>query len=179
MRIYKDGIYRDMSVEELEQMKTARRESEISKVTRPLTDSEILRIDMRKRVNSLGIDNQTAGRMMDCFPTRGEYCGEGELIPAGTRVRDDGDGSVIWRANVDLWNTEENSPENAPALWDRVAYHDGVRIIPDVIPAMLAWKMGELGWRSGRVYRSDMDGNVYLPESEHAPWTLIMESVEE
>ena len=173
MRVYDGGIYRDMTAEELAQMEQARIDDEITAASRPLTDSEILRIDMRKRVNGLGIDNQTTGRMLDCFPTRGEYCGEGELIAAGVRIRDDEDNSVIWRANVDLWNTEENSPENAPTLWDRIAYHDGIRIIPDTITSTLAWMNGELGWRDGHVYKSGMDGNVYLPGTTGAPWEVL------
>lgn len=142
----------------------------IEAATRTLTDAEILRLDMRQRVNSLTIDNQTAGRMIDYFPTRFEFCAEGALIPAKTRVRDDNDASVIWRSNVDLWNTDENSPENAPTLWDKIAYHNGIRIIPDTITATLAWKLNELGWRDGHVYKSGMDGNVYLPGTQGAPW---------
>lgn len=140
----------------------------------PLSSDEILRLDMRQRVNSLSIDNQTAGRMIDCFPTMKEVCAEGALIPAKTRIRDDNDSSVIWRNNVDLWNTTENSPINAPTLWDRIAYHDGIRIIPDTIPATMAWMNGELGWRDGHVYKSGMDGNVYLPGTVGAPWELML-----
>ena len=139
----------------------------------PLTDTEILRIYMRQRVNAMTIDNQTAGRMIDYFPTRSEFCDEGALIPAKTRVRDDNDATVIWRNNVDLWNTPENSPENAPTLWDKIAYHDGIRIIPDVIPATLAWMNGDLGWRDGHVYKSGMDGNVYLPGTQGVPWEQL------
>ena len=111
--------------------------------------------------------------MIEYFPTRKEYCAEGELIPAKTRIRDDADPSVIWRSNVDLWNTDENSPENAPTLWDKIAYHNGIRIIPDTIPATLAWMNGEYGWRDGHVYKSGMDGNVYLPGTQGAPWELV------
>ena len=135
-----------------------------------LSFDEILRIDMCQRVNSLTIDNQTAGRMIDYFPTMKEVCAEGALIPAKTRIRDDHDESVIWRSNVDVWNTEANSPANAPTLWDRISYHEGIRIIPDEIPATLAWMNGELGWRDGHVYKSGMDGNVYLPGTVGALW---------
>lgn len=163
----------DPTPEELAQMEAEERHARIEDASRPLTDAEILRIDMRQRVNSLTIDNQTAGRMIDCFPTMKEVCAEGALIPAKTRIRDDHDASVIWRSNVDVWNTEANSPTNAPTLWDKVAYHDGIRIIPDVIPATLAWSMGELGYRDGHVYKSGMDGNVYLPGTVGAPWEQL------
>ena len=149
------------------------RKLEVDNASRPLTDSEILRIDMRQRVNSMTIDNQTAGRMIDCFPLMSEVCEAGALIRAKTRIRDDNDASILWRNSVDLWNTEANSPANAPTLWDRIAYHDGIRIIPDEIPATLAWMNGELGWRDGHVYKSGMDGNVYLPGTVGAPWEQL------
>lgn len=172
MRIYKDGKYIDYepTAEELAQMEAESRRMQIEDASRPLTDSEILRIDMRQRVNSLTIDNATAGRMIDCFPLMREVCAQGGLIPAKTRIRDDHDASVIWRSNVDVWNTEANSPANAHTLWDRIAYHEGIRVIPDVIPATLAWMNGELGWRDGHVYKSGMDGNVYLPGTVGALW---------
>lgn len=170
MRIFDGKTYRDITADEL----TAHTQAAVFESTKPLTDTELLRLDMRQRVNSLTIDNQTAGRMIDYFPTRSEYCGEGELIPAGTRVRDDKDGAILWRSTVDLWNTEENIPENAPALWEQIAYHNGIRIIPDVITSTLAWKLGELGWRDGHVYKSGMDGNVYLPGTVGAPWELML-----
>lgn len=172
MRIYKDGVYinHDLTSEELAQIEADSRRAMVEDASRPLTDSEILRIDMRQRINTLTIDNQTAGRMIDYFPTQKEVCAEGALIPAKTRIRDDKDASVIWRSNVDLWNTDENSPANAPTLWDRISYHEGIRIIPDVIPATLAWMNGELGWRDGHVYKSGMDGNVYLPSAAGALW---------
>lgn len=146
----------------------------IAAATAPLTLEEIQRLSIRQTVNTLSIDNQTAGRMIEYFPTRKEYCDEGELIPAKTRVRDENDASVIWRSNVDLWNTDENSPQNAPTLWDKIAYHNGIRIIPDTITATLAWKLDELGWRDGHVYKSGMDGNVYLPGTTGAPWELMV-----
>lgn len=170
MRVYENGVYRDATPEELVKMEAEERRYKLEESSRPLTDSEILRLDMRQRVNSLTIDNATAGRMIDCFPTMKEVCAEGALIKALTRIRDDNDASVIWRNNVDVWNTEANSPANAPTLWDRIAYHDGIRIIPDTIPATLAWMNGEFGWRDGHVYKSGMDGNVYLPGTVGAIW---------
>lgn len=145
----------------------------IAEATSPITIGEVQTFVLRQTVNTLSIDNQTAGRMIEFFPTRAEYCAEGELIPAKTRIRDDNDPSVIWRNNVDLWNTDENSPQNAPTLWDKIAYHNGVRIIPDTIPATLAWMLGEYGWRDGHVYKSGMDGNVYLPGTVGAPWEKL------
>lgn len=144
----------------------------IQGITR-LSFDEILRIDMCQRVNSLTIDNQTAGRMIDYFPTMKEVCAEGALIPAKTRIRDDHDESVIWRSNVDVWNTEANSPANAPTLWDRISYHEGIRIIPETITATQAFALDELGWWQEHIYRSTIAANVYTPDQYAAGWELL------
>lgn len=139
----------------------------IAEASRPLTESEIFRMDMRQRVNSLGIDNATAGRMTAYFPAMDEVCAAGELIKAGTRIRDDANPEIIWRASVDLWNSAENAPENAPTLWERVAYRSGIRIAPEVFTATSAAKNGELMWFGDTLYRSLMDGNVFTPQEEN------------
>ena len=146
---------------------------EIKQETKPLTLEEVQTLSIRQTVNTFSVNNQTAGRMINYFPSMSEVCTAGALIRAKTRIRDDNDASVLWRSTVDLWNNETNSPANAPTLWDRIAYHDGIRIIPDTIPATLAWMNGELGWRDGHVYKSGMDGNVYLPGTTGVPWEQL------
>ena len=54
----------------------------------------------------------------------------GELIKNGTRINWNG---TIKRAAVDLWDREDQNPDNAPNLWEDVMYRDGIRIIPDPI----------------------------------------------
>ena len=49
-------------------------------------------------------------------------------------------------AAVDLYDTETNSPENAPTLWETLNYKDGYRIIPETITVGTAFSKGEIGW---------------------------------
>lgn len=98
---------------------------------------------------------------------------DGKLIPAGTRINWYG---ILKRAAVDLWDTEENNPDNAPDLWDDILYRDGIRIIPDVIPVGLAFSYGELGWRGDVLYRSIRPGektNVNTPEEYPVGWEIV------
>ena len=92
-----------------------------------------------------------------------------ELIVSGTRILW---GGVLKRAAVDLWDTEENNPDNAPTLWEDVPYRDGYRIIPEVITAGLAFAKGEIGWWGDTLYRSLLDANVYTPEQHPAGWEV-------
>lgn len=97
---------------------------------------------------------------------------DGSLIKAGTRIDW---GGALKRAAVDLWDTEENNPDNALDLWENVLYRDGIRVIPDVITAGLAFSYDELGWWGDVLYRSILPGektNVYTPEQYPAGWEV-------
>lgn len=100
--------------------------------------------------------------------------GDGSLIEHGTRICwQNSDGSLcIKRAAVDLWDTAENTPDAAPTLWEDVAYHDSVRIIPETITSTLAFSKDELGYwaKDDTVYRSKQDGNVWTPEQYATAW---------
>ena len=95
---------------------------------------------------------------------------DGKLIPAGTRINWYG---VLKRAAVDLWDIEENNPDNALGLWENVLYRDGIRVIPDVITAGLAFSFGEIGWWGDVLKRSIRPGektNVHTPEEAPELW---------
>lgn len=65
-------------------------------------------------------------------------------MSAGTRINW---GGVIKQAAVDLWDTDTNTPDNAPTLWEDIAYRQGYRIIPATITAGTAFAQGECGER--------------------------------
>lgn len=100
---------------------------------------------------------------------------DGSLIKAGTRINW---GGVLKRAAVDIWDTEENNPDNASDLWENVLYRDGIRVIPDVITAGLAFSYDELGWWGDVLMRSILPGektNVYTPDQYPAAWEELAE----
>ena len=93
----------------------------------------------------------------------------GELIKNGTRINWNG---TVKRAASDLWDREDQNPDNAPNLWEDVMYRDGIRIIPDPITVGLAFAKDELGWWSEDLYKSLVDNNVYTPEQYPDNWEL-------
>ena len=121
---------------------------------------------VRAAMNVAGdtLDDGTASRVAAIYPAM-RY--EGALIKAGTRIRWNG---TLKRAAVDLWDREENDPENAPALWEDIMYREGIRIIPEMITAGLAFSQGELGWWKDELYRSLIPANVYTPEQYPRGW---------
>ena len=93
---------------------------------------------------------------------------DGSLIKSGTRINHN---SMIIRAAVDLYDTETNSPENAPTLWETLNYKEGYRIIPEVITVGTAFSKGELGWWNDELYESLVDSNVYTPDQYAPNWS--------
>lgn len=89
----------------------------------------------------------------------------GKLVRAGTRIYW---GRVLKRAAVDLWDREENNPDNAPDLWENILYRDGFRIIPEVITVGKAFALNELGWWGDVLYKSLVGDNIYTP-AQYAP----------
>lgn len=95
---------------------------------------------------------------------------DGKLIKAGLRFNEDG---VVYKAAVDLWDTEANSPKNAKTLWVKLAYRDGYRIIPESITVAEAFSQGERGWWEDKLYESIADNNVYTPEQYAPNWKAV------
>lgn len=110
------------------------------------------------------LDDQAASEGARLFP---RLKADGTLVQAGARINWQG---AIKRAAVDLWDTDENNPENAPALWEDIAYRDGLRMIPESISAGAAFAQDEIGWWQGERYKSLISANVYTPEQYPAGW---------
>ena len=117
----------------------------------------------------VSLDDKSASEGVQLFP-RMKY--DGALIEGGTRINWNG---KLKRAANDLWDAELNNPDNAPVLWEDVAYINGIRIIPETITATLAFKLDELGWWEGEVYRSKRDGNVFNPSVTPEWWEKVNE----
>lgn len=132
-----------------------------------MTRNEALRLRAIVEQAASSLDDQTASEGAALFP---RLKADGSLVSAGTRINWNG---VIKRAAVDLWDTTENNPDNAPSLWTDIAYREGIRIIPETITVAQAFALDELGWWQEHVYRSTIAANVYTPDQYAAGWELV------
>lgn len=114
-----------------------------------------------------GAPDELASVAVHVYPELNE---DGELISAGTRINWNG---AIKRAAADLWDTAENNPDNAPALWEDINYKEGYRIIPETLTAGTAFAKGERGWWNEVLYESLLDNNVWTPTAYPTGWTVI------
>lgn len=124
------------------------------------------------------VDDKTASIAPELFdlmtyPER-EPGDEIPLIEHGKRINWNG---TLKRASVDLWDMEQNNPDNAPTLWKDILYRAGHRIIPDEITVDLSFSMGETGWEGDVLYRSKKDANVYPPSVRPDDWEVYDDSL--
>lgn len=117
--------------------------------------------------STASLDDETASKTPELF---GKMNYNGELIKAGTRINWNG---VLKRAAVDLWDAIDNDPDNAPTLWEDIAYKEGYRIIPETITAGLAFSKDECGWWNDILYRSLIDNNVWTPDAYPTGWEVV------
>lgn len=166
MKKYVNGEYLEVTPDEIAAMEAEAKRAELAEKSRPLTADEVNRLFLTQNIQTIITDDATASRAVEFHP---EMQYNGKLIPAKTRINWKG---KLIRAAVDLWDREENNPDNAPALWEDIAYRDGFRIIPETITATLAFSTGECGWWGDRLYESLIDGNVYTPDAYPQGWEI-------
>ena len=166
MRIFDGKVYRDMTPEEITARETEQRKAELYEKSRPLTESEVSRLFITQNINTIITDDATASRAVDFHPTLKQ---DNSLVSAGTRINWNGQ---LKRASIDLWDTAENNPDNAPSLWEDINYRNGFRVIPETVTAGTAFGLEEYGWWKDVLYKSLLDANVFNPEQYPAGWKL-------
>lgn len=154
MRIYEKGIYRDMTSEEIATMQEKQARFEAEEKHRPLTESEVSRMLIMAQINTLDVDDQTALRMMEYYPTWEELCGK-------SVTADKAGYKFVYGGN--LYKTIQAGytfvPHYVPgvgteSLFERIdEQHDGSKYDP--IPYS-----GNMALESGKYY--SQDGVTYL-----------------
>lgn len=167
MKKYVNGKYIELTPEEIATKQAEAKRAELAEKSRPLTADEVNRLFIAQNIQTIITDDETASRAVEFHPGM-KY--DSALIPAKTRINWNG---RLVRSAVDIWDTEENNPDNAPALWEDIAYRDGFRIVPETITATLAFAKGECGWWDGVLYQSTIDGNVYTPAEYPSGWEVV------
>ena len=128
---------------------------------------EAMRLRQIVEQAAVSLDDKTASEAATLFP---RLKGDGSLVRGGSRINWNG---TIKRAAVDLWDTAENNPDNAPTLWEDLDYKDGYRIIPETITVTTAFAKDECGWWGDVLYRSRVAANVYTPAQYPDNWERV------
>jgi hypothetical protein len=132
-----------------------------------ITKAKALKIRSLAMESAAAMDDVNASTVPEMFPKLKQ---DGTLVSAGTRINWNGQ---LKKAAVDLWDTAESNPDNAPTLWEDINYVNGYRVIPDVITVALAFSKDERGVWECVVYESMQDNNVWNPEQFAAGWEKL------
>lgn len=113
MKIYENGIYRDLTPEEIAAMEKQANLAAIAECSRPLTEFEVSRMLITQQINTLTVDDNTALRMRDFYP---EWT-PNTVYSVGFKVQHKG---KLWSCLQEHTAQVGWEPENTPALWEQI-----------------------------------------------------------
>ena len=157
MVIIEYGVKRELTAEEIAAMETAQAEAEAYERTRPLTESEVSRLLIAQRINTLTVDDQTALRMVEFYPEWSAcvaYTAEYKVQRSGK----------LWRCLQNHTSQEGWEPESAPSLWAKVLIPDAT-VVPEweQPDSTNPYSAGDKVTHNGKTWVSDIDNNVWEP----------------
>ena len=148
---YINGIYRNMTAEEIAAIEAEVARFEAAERTRPLTESEVSRLIIAQQINTLTVDDNTALRMVEFYP---EWATD-TAYPAGYKVQRNG---KLWRVLQAHTSQTGWEPENAASLWTEICEsHAGTLEDPIPYSGNMALESGKYYSQDNKVYRCTRD----------------------
>ena len=142
MRICKNGVYRDMTADEITQMVAEARRARLEEASRSLSAQDVLALLIPQQINGLTVDDNTALRMKEFYPA----WAAGAAYAVGYKVKRNG---KLWRVIQAHTSQTGWEPENAASLWEQInETHAGT--MDDPIPYD-----GNMALTSGMYYMQD------------------------
>lgn len=166
MRICENGKYRELTAKELEQMEAEQKAYEAREKHRPLTESEVNTLILKKQINTVDIDDATAVRMISYYPTFNEVIGQ--TVEQGFKFSYKGKLYKVIQAVLTI--QEQFAPgTGTESLYERIdEVHDGDFYDPIPYEGNMALENGKYYIQSNVLYLCVRDsGNaVHNPLSE-------------
>lgn len=163
MRIWIDGITRDMTAEEITAMEASASRAASEEKHRALSLSEVQEMLVRQQINTLTVDDQTAYRMMAFYP---EWAA-GQSYTVGYKITYNGGLYKVLQAHT---SQETWAPgTGTESLYARIdEQHDGSKYDPIPYSGNMALESGKYYSQDDVTYRCTRDtGNpVYNALSE-------------
>ena len=156
MRKYINGEYTDMTAEEIAAMEAEAAKFEAYERTRPLTSEEINTMLIRKQINSLTVDDNTALRMREFYPDWEDMIGQ-TVEKAGFRFKHGGDLYKTIPANH-TFQADWVPGAGTESLYTRIdETHAGTMDDPIPYNGNMALESGKFYSQSGVVYLCTRD----------------------
>ena len=152
MKIFENGIIREMTAEELAEMQEAAAQAEAEEKRRPLSSSEVQEMLVRQQINTLTVDDQMALRMLEFYP---EWAA-GTSYAAGDRLVYNGDLYKVLQAHTaqETWLPGTGTE----SLYTRIdEAHDGTKYDPIPYDGNMALESGKYYTQGGMTYLCSRD----------------------
>lgn len=151
MKIYENGIIREMTAEEIAAMQDAAARAEAEEKHRPLTIGEVQEMLVRAQINTLSVDDATAYRMREFYPaweTDKQYNTGEKFVYRGS----------LYKVLQDHTSQETWTPDITASLYARIdETHDGTKYEPIPYDGNMALVSGKYYSQSGVTYLCDRD----------------------
>lgn len=166
--IYDNGIYRELTPEELAQMEYQSKVAAAEAKTRPLTADEVTSMLIAQQINTLSVDDNTAVRMLGYYPEWAAGIAYTDSAGRGVGYKVQRSGK-LWRLRQEHTAQVGWEPENVASLWEQVnETHDGTMDDPIPYSGNLALENGKHYYQDSEIYLCFRDSinPVYHPLSE-------------
>ena len=154
MKIYENGIIREITPAETIAMQDAVAQAEAEEKRRPLSSSEVQEMLVRQQINTLTVDDQTALRMRRYYPTFAELVGQ--TVSHGTKFRvDDSEDADLYKTIQPELTIQAHYPPGVgtESLYTRIdEAHDGTKYDPIPYDGNMALESGKHYTQSGMTY---------------------------
>lgn len=168
--IFENGKYRNEAADELISMQSAQHAAEFYERNRPLTAEEVTSMLIRKQINTITVDDQTALRMRRYYPTFAELVGQ--IVTQGTKFRaNDSEDADLYKTIQPELTIQAHYPpgEGTESLYTRIdEIHDGTLADPIPYDGNMALDAGEYYIQDYVIYLCTRDtiNPVYNPLAE-------------
>ena len=179
MKIYENGIYREMTAEEIAEMEEAQARYDAKARHRPLTIGEVSEMLIRQQINALSVDDATALRMITFYPEweSGKAYTSANGCPVGYKATHNG---RLWKlrqehTSQDNWAPGETGTES---LWEEICEsHDGTKYDPIPYNGNMALQNGKYYTQSDVLYKCTRDTGAPVYHALSALVGIYVESV--
>lgn len=159
MKIYENGVIREMTAEEIAEVEEAQARYEAEEKHRPYTIGEVSEMLIRQQINTLSVDDAVAIRMKDFYPVweSGKAYTTANGCPVGYKVTRNG---RLWKlrqehTSQDNWAPGETETES---LWEEICeQHDGTKYDPIPYNGNMELENGKYYTQGGVLYKCTRD----------------------
>lgn len=152
MKIYENGVVREMTAEEIAAMEDAAAHAAAEEKRRPLSLAEVQEMMVRAQINTLAVDDATALRMVAYYPD----WTAGMAYAAGDRLVYNCDLYKVLQAHTaqETWLPGTGTE----SLYTRIdEQHDGTKYDPIPYSGNMALEAGKYYSQSGKTYLCNRD----------------------